>query len=244
MEGQNEEVELKNKKRSVVASISNIIPVGGKEDMNGFKKVPIELNENPIASNKTFLGYQGEFPGESKESFPNESQEEYPEEYPEGYLEEYPEGYPIGEGGEEEYVDEEGTDEDWGAEVGGSEPTPLGGLYGLFKDVAHKVDTKRVSNLTKEELGIWKLSVRDCERIALTADTFHHPGVAMFFRKQSRIITDTAMSKGGWFTELFITSKKFASRDTSSSIANLPQYNKKSKWRMFSEKENQPVQEA
>ena len=168
------------------------------------------------------------------------------EEYPEGdYPEEYPEGeYPEGEYPEEEYLEEEyPDDENWEADVGGSEPSPLGGLYGLFKDVSRQLDTKRVSNLTKEELGIWNLSVRDCERIALIADTFHHPGVAKFFIKQSRIVTDTAMSKMGWFTELFITSKKFASRDSSSSIANLPQYNKKSKWRVFSEKDNQPVQE-
>ena len=138
-----------------------------------------------------------------------ELMEDYPgEDYPD---EEYPEGYE--------------EDEDWEGEVGGSEPSPLGGLYGLFKDVSHQPDTKRVSNLTKEELGIWNLSVRDCERIALIAETFHHDGVAKFFRKQSRIVTDTAMSKGGWFTELFITSKKFASRDSSSSIQNLPQNN-------------------
>ncbi len=164
---------------------------------------------------------------------PKESEEEY-----------FDEGYP----GEGDYVEEEfpvefEDDEDWEAEAGGSEPTPLGGIYGLFKDVLKKPDTKRVSNLTKEELGIWNLSVRDCERIALIAETFHHPGVAKFFRNQSRIITDTAMSRGGWFTELFITSKKYASRDSSSSISNLPQFNKKSKWRVFSERESQPVQE-
>lgn len=133
------------------------------------------------------------------------------------------------------------SDEDWEAEVGGSEPTPLGGIYGLFKDVLKKPDSKKVSNLKNEELGLWSMSVRDCERIALIADTFHHPGVANFFRKQSRIITDTAMSRNGWFSELFITSKRYASRDSSSSVANLPQYNtsqrKKSKWRIFSGKE-------
>ena len=145
---------------------------------------------------------------------------------------------------DEEYLEEEypEDDEDFDARAGGSEPNPLGGLYGLFKDVSHQPDTKRVSNLTKEELGIWNLSVRDCERIALIAETFHHDGVAKFFRKQSRIVTDTAMSKEGWFTELFITSKKFAARDSSSNIANLPQYNKKPKWRVFSEKENQSTQ--
>ena len=151
--------------------------------------------------------------------------------------------------GEDDYLDDEyleqeypEDDEDWEAEAGGSEPVPLGGLYGLFKDVSKQPDTKRVSNLTESELGVWPLSVRDCERIALIAETFHHPGVAKFFMKQSRIITDTAMSKKGWFTELFITSKRFASRDSSSNIQNLPQYNKKSKWRVFSEKENQQPQ--
>jgi len=58
------------------------------------------------------------------------------------------------------------------------------------------------------------LSVRDCERIALIAETFHHDGVANFFRKQSRIVTDTAMSKQGWFTELFVSQKKFTTRST------------------------------
>ena len=167
-------------------------------------------------------------------------QEEPIDEPTEGYQDDeyYDEEYP-----EEGYQDDEYyEDEDWEAEAGGSEPSPLGGLYGLFKDVSHQPDTKRVSNLTKEELGLWPLSVRDCERIALIAETFNHPGVAKFFKKQSRIVTDTAMSKGGWFTELFITSKKFASRDSSSSIQNLPQNNKKSKWRVFSEKENQSTQ--
>ena len=162
---------------------------------------------------------------------------EYSDEDPEDYLEEDYEEY-----SDEEYPED--YDDAWEAEAGGSEPMPLGGLYGLFKDVSKQPDTKRVSNLTDTELGSWNLSVRDCERIALIADTFHHPGVAKFFRKQSRIVTDTAMSKKGWFTELFITSKKFASRDSSSSIQNLPQFssNKKSKWRVFSEKENQMTQ--
>ncbi len=166
----------------------------------------------------------------------------YEEPVDEGYEQDYLDG-------EDDYLDDEylepeypEDDEDWEAEAGGSEPVPLGGLYGLFKDVSKQPDTKRVSNLTESELGVWPLSVRDCERIALIAETFHHPGVAKFFMKQSRIITDTAMSKKGWFTELFITSKKFASRDSSSNIQNLPQYNKKSKWRVFSEKENQQPQ--
>ncbi len=168
-----------------------------------------------------------------------EIQEEPEEEYSE---QDYPEGEEYLEG--EDYPNEiYEDDEDWESETGGSEPAPLGGIYGLFKDVLRKPDSKKVSNLTKEELGVWNLSVRDCERIALIAETFNHPGVAKFFIKQSRIITDTAMSREGWFTELFITSKRYASRDSSSSISNLPQFNKKSKWRVFSEKESRQAQE-
>ncbi len=140
----------------------------------------------------------------------------------------------------EEDDSDEGFEDDYG--WGGSEPAPLGGIYGLFKEVKDEKDTKRVSNLKDEELGVWDLSVRDCERVALISNTFHHPGVAKFFIAQSRIITDSAMSRKGWFAELFVTSKKYASRDSSSSIMNLPQNKKKDKWKIFSSKEPQAPQ--
>ena len=164
------------------------------------------------------------------------------EDYPEGPSENFDDSGSYGNPGEDS--DENYDDADWEAEVGGSEPVPLGGIYGLFKDVLKKPDSKKVSNLKDDELGNWSLTVRDCERIALIAETFHHPGVAKFFRNQSRIVTDTAMSRRGWFSELFITSKKYASRDSSSSIANLPQFSKKtrSKWRIFSKEPNQETQ--
>ncbi len=50
------------------------------------------------------------------------------------------------------------------------------------------------------------------------------------------------MSRKGWFAELFVTSKKYASRDSSSSILNLPQSQKKNKWKIFSGKEPQAPQ--
>jgi len=139
---------------------------------------------------------------------------------------------------EEDYQDQ-GEEEDF--DFGGSEPEPLGGIYGLFKETLNRKDSKKVSNLTNEELGQWNLSVRDCERIALISDTFKHPGVRDFFIKQSRIITDSAMSRKGWFAELFVTSKKYASRASSSSITSVPQSPSKSnKWKIFSGKKSQP----
>lgn len=130
--------------------------------------------------------------------------------------------------GQEEFSDEEDY-------IGGSEPKPLGGIYGLFDTVLNKPRSTKVSNVNKEELGSLGISVRDCQRIALLGKSFGHRKFASFFLEQAGIITDTAMSKDGWFTELFVTSKRYASRDSSSSIKELPQYSKK-KWKMFSAK--------
>jgi len=142
----------------------------------------------------------------------------------------------------EEYDEDldEGEAEDY--DYGGSEPSPLGGIYGLFKDTLDRDDSRKVSNLTKEELGTLHMSVRDCERIALIALTFRHPGVASFFKLQSRITTDTAMARDGWFSELFVTSKKYASRESSSSN-NLPQVQNKKKWKPFQKKTSLPPAE-
>jgi hypothetical protein len=141
-----------------------------------------------------------------------------------------------------DYTSSQDNQGDWN--FGGSEPAPLGGIYGLFKNTLDRKDSLKVSNLRKEELGIWNMTVRDCKRVALISDTFHHPGVSRFFENQSRIITDSAMSRDGWFTELFVTSKRYASRDSSSNTSNSAnQYpaKKKSKWRIFSSQE--PKQE-
>jgi hypothetical protein len=150
----------------------------------------------------------------------------------------------------DETIDEENLDDfsdssstDSSFDFGGSEPSPLGGIYGLFKDTLNLQDSTKVSNLSTEELGIWNLSLRDCKRIALISSTFGHSGVADFFDKQSKIITDTAMSKKGWFTELFVTSKNYASRESSSMIPNLPNMQKSNKWKIFSKGSNQKVQE-
>jgi hypothetical protein len=113
-----------------------------------------------------------------------------------------------------------------------SNPQPVGGVYALFKEVLDMPDTKKVANLDKTELGNLDLSVRGALSIHLLGETFHHPTFAKFFANQAEIINATSMSKKGWFPELFVTSKKFAQRDTSSSV-NLPQ-TQKSKWGIFS----------
>ena len=134
--------------------------------------------------------------------------------------------------------DQAGANQDFGG-MPYSEPKPIGGIYALFQDILDRGDTTRVSNLDKPELGDLGITVRDSMRTALIGNTFHHPTFAKFFLAQAGIVTDSAMSKRGWFPELFVTSKKFAQRETSSSV-NLPQ--QQNKWTLFSK--NNPANQA
>lgn len=133
---------------------------------------------------------------------------------------------------EEDYVGD--FDDDGGFEdmAGFSEPHQIGGLYALFEEVLNRKNSIKVSNVNKWELGDLGISVRECMRIHLIANTFHHPIFAHFFLNQGIITTDSAMSKEGWFPELFITSKKYAQKSSSSHIG-IPQQQNKG-WKMFS----------
>ncbi len=115
-------------------------------------------------------------------------------------------------------------------------PTQLGGVYQLFENVLNKPDSTKVTNLNKEELGELPISVRQGKFLKLLANTFGQRGFAHFFGEMAGISSDTAMSKEGWFSELFVTSKKFADRKTTSDIKTPDTELKKSGWRMFSRK--------
>ena len=141
--------------------------------------------------------------------------------------EEYEEFYPEQNQDVENPNDWSGEDGDiWG----GSEPPALGGIYALFDELRTQEKTTRVSNLdSKTELGMLDISVRDALEIALSAKTLGRPIFARFFELRAGVITESSMSKEGWLPELFVTSKKYAHKDSSASIANLPQNNDK-KW--------------
>lgn len=116
----------------------------------------------------------------------------------------------------------------------GSEPTPLGGLYALFGDLVERKNTLRVANLHSTELGLPLMTVRDALHIAQLGYTFKHPKFAKFFVNHAEIVTSSSMAKKGWLSELFVTSKKFASRNTTSSLG-LPT-DEKSKKKLFGKK--------
>jgi hypothetical protein len=107
-------------------------------------------------------------------------------------------------------------------------------LFTLFWKVFRAGDSSKVGNLEKNELGELDLTVRDCQKIALLGETLGHPGFARFFWDQAQVTLRTSSSKKGWFTELFVSQKKFAtkSRDTPNvqNLLNQPQ-KKKSFWR-------------
>jgi len=126
--------------------------------------------------------------------------------------------------------------------VGYSEPQPVGGIYGLFDNVLNRPSSIKVSNINpKTELGDVGITIREAMKIGVLAETFKHPIFAHFFYQLAGITTDSAMSKDGWFTELFVTSKKYSQKASQASINNLPQNNNK-KWKMFNKNQSTPEQ--
>lgn len=86
-------------------------------------------------------------------------------------------------------------------------------LYSLFWKTINIEDSSKVGNLDKQELGMLDISVRDCQYIANVAMLLGHKGFAKWMNNQAQIILTTSASKKGWLTELFITAKRYASKE-------------------------------
>jgi hypothetical protein len=86
-------------------------------------------------------------------------------------------------------------------------------LYSLFWKVIRMFDSSKTANLEKAELGMLDISVRDCQKIALLANSLGHPGFAKFFKAQGEIILATSSSRKGWLAELFVSQKRLKSRE-------------------------------
>ena len=93
-------------------------------------------------------------------------------------------------------------------------------LFNLFHKVLGLADSSKVGNLDKSELGLVNISVRDCQNISLLSEKLGHPHFGDFFAKRSQITLTTSASKGGWFTDLFVTQKK--SQIKTSSVETKP----------------------
>jgi hypothetical protein len=106
-------------------------------------------------------------------------------------------------------------------------------LYSLFDKVRRTEDSTKVSNVDNKELGKLDITIRDAQKIALIANTFHHKRFASFFNALGEITLASSASKKGWFVELFVTNKRFSTKSKGSSFN--PQ--DKKKWSLFNRPE-------
>lgn len=109
-------------------------------------------------------------------------------------------------------------------------------LYTLFQKVWKTPDSSKVANLSFMELGKPVITVRDAKYLALLAMTFKHPRFALFFQNTAEITLATSASKKGWFTELFVSQKKFTTRSTGGgggAYGQQQQPSKNDKWSIF-----------
>ena len=141
---------------------------------------------------------------------------------------------------EEEYYEEDDEeDEDNEALIDGvPQQKEKDDLFSLFGKVWKAPDSRKVSNLGNQELGMLPISVRQNLYLSLLGDTLGHKDFAKFFKATAEITLATAFSKKGWFSELFVSQKKFTSKSSSRTM-NLPE--KKSKWNMYGK--NKPQQQ-
>ncbi len=100
-------------------------------------------------------------------------------------------------------------------------------VYNLFWKVLRLDDSTKVANLTRKEIGDLNISVRDAQKLGMLGHVFHHQTFGNFFIALSEITNKTSMSKDGWFSELFVSQKKFSQRSRRSSSLN------KDKWKLF-----------
>jgi hypothetical protein len=86
-------------------------------------------------------------------------------------------------------------------------------LYSLFWKTIQLDDSSKVGNLDYKELGMLDISVRDCQHIAETAIILEEEEFAKWMHQQAQIILRTSSSKKGWLVELFVSAKRFASKE-------------------------------
>jgi len=109
-------------------------------------------------------------------------------------------------------------------------------LYSLFWRTIERKDSSKLGNLEKTELGMLNMSVRDCQAIAILCDTVEYKQVAKWLRSRAEVILATSSSKRGWLVELFVSAKRFSSKEKRLGLPNegiVPTEQKKSFWSRF-----------
>lgn len=117
-------------------------------------------------------------------------------------------------------------------------------LFSLFQKVWKSPDSSKVANLNNVELGRLDISVRNSQYLNLLAQTFHHQKFGQFFKANGEIVLSTSASKKGWFTELFVSQKKFTTRATASQSSGAPTEKQKQRWNIFGSRSSSPSDEV
>ena len=108
-------------------------------------------------------------------------------------------------------------------------------ILALFKKVINIEDNTKTANLTEEELGLSKLSVRSNQEIALYCDSMGmgdlktQTGFAGYFQKEAQITLGTSLSRLGFLLKLAVTVKKESEIKTKQRSTNKGWFKKKRK---------------
>ena len=146
------------------------------------------------------------------------------------YVEQYLENEDISD--QQERMEDQGDDAETAEWADIPQKRKQDSLYTLFNKVWKSPDSSKVANLHPTELGKQPLmTVRDAQYLALLGTTLKHPRFSRFFRATGEITLSTSASKKGWFTELFVSQKKFTTR-AAGSFGNTDS-NQKKKWSLF-----------
>lgn len=99
--------------------------------------------------------------------------------------------------------------------------------YKFFRDIIRLVDTTRIANLSKNELGESLIGVRHYKEIAAYAEAEGLDKVAEYINGKANIVTSTSMSKKGFWSELFMTQIKKEKKAKQTEEVNKKWFHKK-----------------
>ncbi len=88
-------------------------------------------------------------------------------------------------------------------------------LFKFYNKLLTIKDTTRIGNLTANEIGLGRLSVRGNKSIALYAEAEGLNTIRDYFNDLANITTETSMSKKGFMSQLFFTQIKREKKDSS-----------------------------
>jgi len=99
-------------------------------------------------------------------------------------------------------------DIDSGKGYGSPAPISKETLFKFFKEILESDDSTKVANLSKQELGNLRLSIRAYKELALYAEAEGWNKVADYFDEKAEIIASTSMGKDGFFSKILVTQIK------------------------------------